>query len=84
MGWSFLIPMFVAVIAGGVGSFGGALLGGMIIGVSEELVTSLLQDVFLSMNVNVIMSAYKPVIAFVMIIIIILVRPHGIFGKKEA
>lgn len=84
MGWSFLIPMFVAVIVGGVGSFGGALLGGMIIGVSEELITSLLQDMFLSMNINVIMSAYKPAIAFVMIIIILLVRPHGIFGKKEA
>ncbi|MBS3813223.1 branched-chain amino acid ABC transporter permease [Candidatus Bipolaricaulota bacterium] len=84
MGWSFLIPMFVAVIVGGVGSFGGALLGGMIIGISEELVTSLLQDMFLSLNMNVIMSAYKPAIAFVMVIIILLVRPHGIFGKKGA
>ncbi|MBS3788477.1 branched-chain amino acid ABC transporter permease [Candidatus Bipolaricaulota bacterium] len=82
MGWSFLIPMFVAVIVGGVGSFGGALVGGMIIGISEELITSLLQDMFLKLNIRVVMSAYKPAIAFVLIIFVLLVRPHGIFGRK--
>ena len=82
MGWSFLIPMFVAVIVGGVGSFGGALMGGMIIGISEELITSLLQDMFISLNINVVMSAYKPAIAFVLIVIVLLIRPHGIFGRE--
>lgn len=83
MGWSFLIPMFVAVIVGGVGSFEGALLGGMIIGISEEMITSAIQQLFLQLNIKVVMSAYKSGIAFVLVVLILLVRPHGIFGRKE-
>ena len=83
MGWSFLIPMFVAVIVGGVGSFEGALVGGMIIGISEEMLTSALQQLFLQLRIDVVMSAYKPAIAFVLIVLVLLVRPHGIFGRKE-
>ncbi|MBW8036720.1 MAG: hypothetical protein FVQ79_14120 [Planctomycetes bacterium] len=36
MGWSFLIPLFVAAIIGGTGSFWGALIGGITIGISKE------------------------------------------------
>lgn len=84
MGWSFLIPLFVAVIVGGIGSFWGAMAGGMIIGISEELITTLMQDMFIGLKLNVVMSAYKPAIAFVLVIIVLLLRPSGIFGRKVA
>ena len=83
MGWEFLIPLFVAVIMGGIGNFWGALVGGMVIGISEELITGLIQNLFNSMNIAADVSVYKPAIAFVFVIIILLFKPYGIFARKE-
>jgi branched-chain amino acid transport system permease protein len=83
MGWHFLIPLFVAVIMGAVGSFWGALIGGMVIGVSEELITGLIQNMFNSMQIEADMSVYKPAVAFVLVVVILILKPHGIFGKEE-
>jgi branched-chain amino acid transport system permease protein len=83
MGWDFLIPLFVAVIMGGVGSFWGALLGGMTIGISQELVTGLIQNVLGAAGVAADFSVYKPAVAFVFVVLILLLKPQGIFGKKE-
>ena len=84
MGWHFLIPLFVAVIMGGVGSFWGAMVGGMVIGVSEEMITGTIQNIFDAMAIETNMSVYKPAVAFVLVVIILLLKPHGIFGKKES
>ena len=70
MGWNILLPLFAAVILGGIGSPYGAMAGGMIIGVAQELSTL------------VISTAYKPVVAFVLMIFILLLRPAGIFAAK--
>lgn len=70
MGWNMLLPIFAAVILGGIGSPYGAMAGGMIIGITQELSTL------------VISTAYKPVVAFVLMILILLVRPTGIFAAK--
>jgi branched-chain amino acid transport system permease protein len=83
MGWHFLIPLFVAVIMGGVGSFWGALVGGMVIGISEEMITGTVQNFLYYLQIDADMSVYKPAVAFVLVVVILLVRPHGIFGKKE-
>lgn len=69
-GWDMLLPMFAAVILGGVGSPYGALLGGMVIGLSGELST-----VFIS-------TAYKPAVAFIIMVVMLLIRPRGILGGK--
>ena len=84
MGWHFLIPLFVAVIMGGIGSFWGAMIGGLIIGISEEMITGLLQNFVHILHLDADMSVYKPAVAFVLVVVILLLRPHGIFGKKEA
>ena len=84
MGWHFLIPLFVAVIMGGIGSFWGAMIGGLIIGISEEMITGLLQNFVHILQLDADMSVYKPAVAFVLVVVILLLRPHGIFGKKEA
>lgn len=71
MGWRFLIPLFAAVILGGIGNPYGALVGALIIGVSSEVSTQWLNP------------AYKTAIAFTIMIVTLLVRPKGIFGVKE-
>lgn len=68
MGWNFLIPMFAATILGTIGNMYGALLGGLIIGISQQVSTAF------------IMPTYKPAVAFVIMILILLFRPKGIFG----
>ena len=83
MGWEFLIPLFVAVIMGTIGNFWGALVGGMVIGISEELITGIIQNLFNSVNISADVSVYKPAIAFVFVIIILLFKPYGIFARKE-
>lgn len=71
MGWFFLLPLFAAVILGGIGNPYGALAGGLIIGMVQQISTAFLNP------------AYKPAVAFIVMIIILLIRPQGIFGGKE-
>jgi branched-chain amino acid transport system permease protein/neutral amino acid transport system permease protein len=71
MGWNFLIPLFAATILGTVGNIYGALVGGLVIGVSQQVSTAF------------IMPTYKPAVAFILMILILLVRPKGIFGGKD-
>ena len=71
MGWNFLIPLFAATILGGIGNMYGALVGGLVIGVVQQVSTAFL------------MPTYKPAVAFMVMIIILLVRPRGILGGKK-
>jgi branched-chain amino acid transport system permease protein len=68
MGWSFLLPLFAAVVLGGIGSPLGALVGGVILGVVQQVSTAFL------------LPTYKPAVAFLVLIILLLVRPRGLFG----
>ena len=69
MGWNFLIPLFAATILGTIGNIYSALVGGLTIGIAQQLSTAFL------------MPTYKPAVAFIIMILILLVRPQGIFGK---
>ena len=68
MGWKFLIPLFAAVILGGIGNPYGALIGALVVGVSMELSTQWINP------------SYKPAVAFAIMIGVLLARPRGIFG----
>lgn len=70
MGWNLLLPMFAAVILGGIGSPYGAMFGGLVIGVSQEMST-----LFIS-------AAYKPGVAFTIMILMLLIKPSGLMGRK--
>ena len=72
MGWNFLIPIFAAAILGSIGNMYGALVGGLIIGVAQQVSTAFL------------MPTYKLAVAFILMILILLVRPTGIFGGKNS
>jgi branched-subunit amino acid ABC-type transport system permease component len=70
MGWNILLPTFAAAILGGVGKIEGAVAGGLIIGIVEEL------------SVMVIPSEYKALSAFAILLLVLLVRPRGLFKGK--
>ena len=70
MGWKFLIPLFSAVILGGIGNPYGALVGALVIGVSMEVSTQWINP------------SYKPAIAFAIMIAMLLAKPRGIFGDS--
>jgi branched-chain amino acid transport system permease protein/neutral amino acid transport system permease protein len=70
MGWNFLIPLFAATILGSIGNMYGALIGGLIIGVAQQVSTAFL------------MPTYKLPVAFIIMILILFIRPQGIFGKE--
>lgn len=61
---------FVAATLGGLGSAGGAVVGGLIVGILE------------AMMAGYVSSAYKDAVPFVMIVIILLFMPNGLFGAK--
>ncbi|RMD90956.1 MAG: branched-chain amino acid ABC transporter permease [Alphaproteobacteria bacterium] len=64
-----VVKGFAVLILGGLGSIPGAVIGGMVLGVTEALAAG-----FIS-------SAYKDVIAFVVMIAVLLMRPQGLMGK---
>jgi len=67
MGWFLILPMFAAVIMGGIGNPYGAIAAGLIIGVAQEL------------SVLLVGANYKLAVALLLMIIILLVRPQGLF-----
>jgi len=75
-GFQLLLPVFAAVVLGGIGSAYGALAGGLVLGLAMELSTwsSLLG------GVN---PVYKPVVAFAILIVALMVRPQGLFGRAR-
>ena len=76
MGFSLLLPMFAAAILGGIGKPYGAIVGGMVIGLAEELSTyPLFGDPLVS-------PTYKAAIAFTLMVLMLLWRPTGLFKGK--
>jgi branched-chain amino acid transport system permease protein/neutral amino acid transport system permease protein len=70
MGFFLLLPIFAAAIMGGVGSPVGALVGAIIIGIAEQLSASFLNP------------AYGPAVAFVLMIVVLIMQPQGLFGQS--
>ena len=89
--FSLLLPIFAAAIVGGLGSPLGAVLGGFIIAFSELFFTTAWKKIagyvfpadWLGDGLYQALSTdYKVAVSFVILIIVLLVRPNGIFGGK--
>jgi len=89
--FGLLLPIFAAAVVGGLGSPLGAIAGGFIIAFSELLITSawrkiggyLLPPEWLGDGLYQALSTdYKVAVSFVILIIVLLVKPTGIFGAK--
>lgn len=70
MGWNYGLKAFTAAILGGIGNIPGAMLGGFLLGVTEALAA------------GYIAVAWKDAIAFLVLILILIIRPTGILGEK--
>ncbi|MCH7523364.1 MAG: branched-chain amino acid ABC transporter permease, partial [Chloroflexi bacterium] len=75
LGFVLLVPLFAATILGGIGSPQGAFVGAMIVGISQEVFAAVGPDIGLS-------SGYKFSVAFIILILVLLLRPRGLFGAK--
>jgi branched-chain amino acid transport system permease protein len=71
MGFDMLLPMFAALILGGVGNLYGTLLGALVIGLAE------------SFAVYFDLSAYRAAVSFMIMLAVLLVRPQGLLGERE-
>ncbi len=69
IGASFTMISFIIVILGGMGSLGGAVVGGLIVGVAESVAT-----IFLP-------SSLKQIVSFSLMVLILLFKPKGLFGR---
>lgn len=72
MGRDLVLPIFAATIVGGIGSIYGAVLGGFIVGLATNL------------SLLVLPSGYTPAVPFLIILAVLLIRPHGLFGEARA
>jgi branched-chain amino acid transport system permease protein len=70
MGGATVMKGFAVLILGGLGSFPGAIVGGLLIGITENFGTAILS------------SAYKDLFAFVLLVIVLVFKPSGLFGRK--
>jgi len=67
----FALIAFIIVIVGGLGSLTGALLGGVLIGLSEALAAL------------AISPALKTTFSYALLVLVLLLRPNGLFGEPE-
>lgn len=70
MGFDLLLPLFAAAILGGIGSVPGAMLGGLVVGVSEAGAVALVG------------APWRGAVAFAILTAVLIVRPSGLFGSR--
>lgn len=74
MGFVPGLKAFCAAVLGGIGSLGGAVLGGFVLGVAEMLFAGLMPTEI---------TPYRDAFVFVVLILVLMVRPNGILGSRE-
>jgi branched-subunit amino acid ABC-type transport system permease component len=77
MGWDLLLPMFAAAILGGIGRPYGAIAGGLVIGLAEELSTYNWIG-----NDALISPSYKTAVGFFIMVALLIFRPQGLFRGR--
>jgi branched-chain amino acid transport system permease protein len=72
MGTAIELKGLAVIIVGGMGSLPGALIGGLILGLTEVFA------------VQYIGSSWRDLIAFALLFVILLIRPQGLFGRRKS
>ena len=87
-----LLPMFAAAIVGGIGNPVGAVVGGFVIAFSEVIVTYAYKKVFMyllpeslepSGLMQFLSTDYKFAVSFIILVVVLLIRPTGIFKGQS-
>jgi branched-chain amino acid transport system permease protein len=68
------LKCFIAAVIGGIGNITGAVLGGFLLGIIEIMMVALLPT----------LSGYRDAFAFILLIIVLLAKPTGLLGKRQA
>jgi len=71
MGMSYTIVAFIVIVLGGLGNLFGSLLGGFLLGLLEAI------------GVSVTSPGYRPLLSYTVFVLVILLRPQGIFTKRK-
>ena len=79
MGFNYGLKGFTAAVVGGIGSIPGAMFGGLLIGLAEALSVGYIED----FTFGRLGSAFSDLVVFLILIVFMLFRPQGIFGKPE-
>jgi neutral amino acid transport system permease protein len=72
IGFSLILSIFAAVVVGGIGNAYGALAGGLLIGLVQEWATLVIEP------------SVKVAVGFAMLILVLLIRPQGLFGRARS
>jgi branched-chain amino acid transport system permease protein len=71
MGFMVGLKAFAAAVLGGIGILHGSVIGGLVVGVSESFAATFLG------------SSYRDSVAFIILILVLIIKPTGLFGKKD-
>ncbi|WP_377272148.1 branched-chain amino acid ABC transporter permease [Peterkaempfera sp. SMS 1(5)a] len=82
MGFLAGLKAFTAAVLGGIGNIYGAMLGGLVLGVAEALATAYIADIPGMHQLG--SQSWADVWAFVLLIVVLLVRPQGLLGERVA
>ncbi len=81
MGFVGGLKAFTAAVLGGIGNVYGAMVGGLVLGLAEQLSTGILAHYHATQQYG---TAWQDVWAFVLLIVVLLVRPQGLLGERVA
>jgi branched-chain amino acid transport system permease protein len=80
MGFTPGLKAFSAAVLGGIGNIYGAMLGGILLGLIESLGAGYIGD----LTGGILGSHYQDIFAFIVLIIVLTVRPSGLMGERVA
>jgi branched-chain amino acid transport system permease protein len=79
MGFMLGLKAFTAAVLGGIGNVGGAVLGGLLLGVIESLASGYIGD----LTGGVLGSNYRDIFAFLVLVLVLVLRPAGLLGHQS-
>jgi len=79
MGFMLGLKAFTAAVLGGIGNVQGAMLGGLLLGLIESLASGYIGD----LTGGVLGSNYRDVFAFLVLVLVLVLRPSGLMGQKS-
>ena len=79
MGFMLGLKAFTAAVLGGIGNVGGAVLGGLLLGVIESLASGYIGD----LSGGVLGSNYRDIFAFLVLVLVLVLRPSGLLGQHS-